>query len=351
MGYRAKFILGSARLVLSKCTSAEGMQEHLGDVRTEDPVKREPSNAESTEDVDVVARGSAWFDFLRGFAAEARSTQAAYLDDPTIASNRTKIKVEKDAESTSNIVKVEKCDDMQIKTEPSAAECVDPSAAELALRVDKARLHVQNLLLELPGVGRKVADCVALFSLDQTSAVPVDTHVWNIAIRDYAPHLRRAAVKVEAVEVKGEASMSAKVSEEAGLLTPAKGKRRRGVVASPLSPEPVSTDTPVSAMKDGASSSSTTNTPGGGDVDSIETRSLTPAVYEAVGSEFRSRFGLHAGWAHSVLFAAELGIFKDRLPTELQTQMKVFSDLQRSAKKVKREEKLEAAKISKISIE
>ncbi|KAJ1441117.1 DNA glycosylase, partial [Ochromonadaceae sp. CCMP2298] len=47
-----------------------------------------------------------------------------------------------------------------------------------------------QLLLELPGVGRKVADCVALFSLDQTAAIPVDTHVWNIAIRDYAPELR-----------------------------------------------------------------------------------------------------------------------------------------------------------------
>ena len=35
------------------------------------------------------------------------------------------------------------------------------------------------------GVGPKVADCVALFSLDATSSVPVDTHVWRIACRDY----------------------------------------------------------------------------------------------------------------------------------------------------------------------
>ena len=47
--------------------------------------------------------------------------------------------------------------------------------------------EVQNLLCEFKGVGRKVADCVALFSLDQHSAIPVDTHVWNIAIRDYDP--------------------------------------------------------------------------------------------------------------------------------------------------------------------
>ncbi len=48
-----------------------------------------------------------------------------------------------------------------------------------------ARLYVQEQLQVLPGVGRKVADCVALFSLDQKAAIPVDVHVWDIAIRDY----------------------------------------------------------------------------------------------------------------------------------------------------------------------
>jgi N-glycosylase/DNA lyase len=44
---------------------------------------------------------------------------------------------------------------------------------------------VKEALLELSGVGPKVADCVCLFSLDQPSALPVDTHVWQIATRDY----------------------------------------------------------------------------------------------------------------------------------------------------------------------
>ncbi|KAJ0249501.1 hypothetical protein HA466_0149830 [Hirschfeldia incana] len=35
-------------------------------------------------------------------------------------------------------------------------------------------------LCTLPGVGLKVAACVALFSLDQHSVIPVDTHVWQV---------------------------------------------------------------------------------------------------------------------------------------------------------------------------
>jgi N-glycosylase/DNA lyase len=36
-------------------------------------------------------------------------------------------------------------------------------------------------LTEIRGVGPKVADCVCLFSLDHTEAVPVDTHIWQVA--------------------------------------------------------------------------------------------------------------------------------------------------------------------------
>ncbi|KAI0064583.1 DNA glycosylase [Artomyces pyxidatus] len=40
-------------------------------------------------------------------------------------------------------------------------------------------------LLKLMGVGRKVADCVLLMSLDKTEVIPVDTHVHQIAIKHY----------------------------------------------------------------------------------------------------------------------------------------------------------------------
>lgn len=36
-------------------------------------------------------------------------------------------------------------------------------------------------LMELRGIGAKIADCVCLFSLGKDEAVPVDTHIWAVA--------------------------------------------------------------------------------------------------------------------------------------------------------------------------
>jgi N-glycosylase/DNA lyase len=107
---------------------------------------------------------------------------------------------------------------------------------------------VQARLVRLRGVGRKVADCVALFSLRQAGAIPVDVHVWNIARRDY------------------------------GADDPALGAAK----------------------------------------------SVTPKVYAAVGDVFRSRFGPHSGWAHSLLFVAELPSFRPVLPEDLVNEMDRF---------------------------
>ncbi|KAK3178940.1 hypothetical protein OEA41_001078 [Lepraria neglecta] len=94
-------------------------------------------------------------------------------------------------------------------------------------------------LLALQGVGPKVADCICLMGLGWGEAVPVDTHVWQIAQRDYKF---------------------------------GKGKHS----------------------------------------------SLTKATYDAVGDKFRSLWGKEAGWAHSVLFAADLRAFAERLSTKVE---------------------------------
>lgn len=97
-------------------------------------------------------------------------------------------------------------------------------------------------LLQLQGVGPKVADCVCLMGLGWGESVPVDTHVWQFAQRDYKF---------------------------------GKGKHK----------------------------------------------SLTKATYDAVGDHFRNLWGREAGWAHSVLFAADLKTFSERLTTKVEVDV------------------------------
>jgi N-glycosylase/DNA lyase len=97
-------------------------------------------------------------------------------------------------------------------------------------------------LLQLQGVGPKVADCVCLMGLGWGEAVPVDTHVWQIAQKDY---------------------------------NFGRGKHK----------------------------------------------SLTKATYDAVGDHFRSLWGMEAGWAHSVLFAADLRTFAIRLTAKTEVDV------------------------------
>lgn len=47
-------------------------------------------------------------------------------------------------------------------------------------------------------------------------------------------------------------------------------------------------------------------------------RSLTKATYDAVGDHFRELWGKEAGWAHSVLFTADLRAFSERLTAKVE---------------------------------
>jgi N-glycosylase/DNA lyase len=50
-------------------------------------------------------------------------------------------------------------------------------------------------------------------------------------------------------------------------------------------------------------------------------KSLTKATYDAVGDRFRQLWGKEAGWAHSVLFAADLKTFSERLTTKVEVDI------------------------------
>lgn len=52
----------------------------------------------------------------------------------------------------------------------------------------------KSSLMKIKGVGPKIADCVCLFSLDKDVAVPVDTHVRQLAHRLFLPEMRSRTV-------------------------------------------------------------------------------------------------------------------------------------------------------------
>ena len=93
--------------------------------------------------------------------------------------------------------------------------------------------HAHEQLLLLSGVGPKVADCVCLMGLGWGEAVPIDTHMWQIAQRDYSFGKAKA-------------------------------------------------------------------------------KTFSKIIYDSVGDHFRNIWGPQAGWAHSVLFTANLKSFSEQ---------------------------------------
>ncbi|KAJ1725242.1 8-oxoguanine glycosylase ogg1 [Coemansia erecta] len=145
-----------------------------------------------------------------------------------------------------------------------------PESYLLGLRM-RTLAEARVELLKLSGVGPKVADCVCLMSLDKHDAVPVDTHIWQIAQRRYVARLR---------------SGSDTMLESGGIVVP---EDKRELVQGL-----------VRQLSAGAKAPSTKS-------------------YEAAQQLIIALFGQYAGWAQGMLFSGDLDKAESsRLPNQPQ---------------------------------
>lgn len=232
MGYRAKFLVETAKLVASKPVT------FFEDLRSLAKRTTLPTITVTNDDIKQ----------------EETIPTETIKQEPVKGRKRKQLAVKEESKETEE-------EEGKIQGTISTSTTVLNEAQFIR---NENRKLIQQTLLEFPGVGMKVADCIALFSLDCSESIPVDVHVWNIAMRDYASrYLSRS--QYEKLKQK---------------------------------------------------------------------KSLTPTIYEEIGDIFRKLFQCHAGWAHSVLFAAELPNFRIRLPEQLQKEMKDFEDYQKKQKKL-----------------
>ena len=75
------------------------------------------------------------------------------------------------------------------KTIPQVASALSDRGGERYLEEVKRWPYpkAREMLIELPGIGPKLADCICLYALDMTESVPVDTHLWQAACRNAFP--------------------------------------------------------------------------------------------------------------------------------------------------------------------
>lgn len=75
-----------------------------------------------------------------------------------------------------------------------ARQILDRPSGWLESLRDAAYTEAKSELMDLRGIGAKIADCICLFALDKDEAVPVDTHIRQVAVRYFMPELKTKTI-------------------------------------------------------------------------------------------------------------------------------------------------------------
>ncbi|KAH3685362.1 hypothetical protein WICPIJ_003647 [Wickerhamomyces pijperi] len=76
----------------------------------------------------------------------------------------------------------------------STCELIHSSNHDISALRQVSYTEANQSLLQYKGIGPKIADCICLMALDKPATIPVDTHVFQIAKRDYKMKLKGEAV-------------------------------------------------------------------------------------------------------------------------------------------------------------
>lgn len=188
-GYRAKYLAKTAQMLCEK----HGQKHTAGGLNGVDKVAQHLNESHwlygiKAEDDDKLEPGQ-----LSSLSVPA-TNGAAKDEEQAEDSPRSKKRVRRTSSRSSRNSSTASTTNRTSSTASSASSVAPEDAAEPTF--ESVRSYLQHLrtipyhsarqeLIQFPGVGPKVADCILLMSLDQASSIPVDRHVFQFAEKWY----------------------------------------------------------------------------------------------------------------------------------------------------------------------
>ncbi|SPO21568.1 related to 8-oxoguanine DNA-glycosylase [Ustilago trichophora] len=189
-GYRAKYLAKTAQMLCEKhgqkqiagrSNGVDNVAEHLDESHWLYGIK--------AEDDDKLALGQLSSLSVPATKGGAKGEEEA--EDPPRSKKRVRRTSSRSSRNSSTASSTK-----TTSSTVSSASSIGPEEDAAEPRFESVRSYLQHLrtipyhsarqeLIQFPGVGPKVADCILLMSLDQASSIPVDRHVFQFAEKWY----------------------------------------------------------------------------------------------------------------------------------------------------------------------